>query len=73
MHSFLFALALSGVVATVASAPTGKWFDKFVFIVLENQDIANILSDPNFKAIADSGLLHTNYHAVAHPSQPNCK
>jgi acid phosphatase len=53
--------------------PTGKWFDKFVFIVLENQDIANILSDPNFKAIADSGLLHTNYHAVAHPSQPNCK
>lgn len=70
MRSIVAALALLGV---VASAPTGKMFDKYIFVMLENQDLASILADPNFKAIAAMGLLQTNYHGTAHPSQPNCK
>jgi acid phosphatase len=58
---------------TVAAAPTGKYFDKYIIVLLENQDLDSILADPNFKAIATKGLLQTNYHGVAHPSQPNCK
>ncbi len=53
--------------------PKGKSFDKYIFIVLENQDITNILKDPDFAAIAKVGLRQNNYHGVAHPSQPNCK
>ncbi len=66
---FSFALALSGV----AAAPTGKWFDKFVFIILENESYGAVYSNPYFQALAATGVLQTNYHAVAHPSQPNCE
>ncbi len=71
MRFLLASLALSGVV--VAAAPTGKMFDKFIFIMMENYDKASILADPNFSAVAATGLLQSNYHGVSHPSQPNCK
>jgi len=54
-------------------APIGNSFDKYMIIVLENHDFDNVLRDTNYRAIAAKGLLQTNYHAVTHPSQPNCK
>jgi hypothetical protein len=68
-----FVYFASIVVVSCTAAPTGKWFDKYMIVLLENQNIASILNDPNFKNIATEGLLQTNYHGVAHPSQPNCK
>ncbi len=64
--------ALSDATVNTNSTPTGKWFDKYFIVLLENQDLASILADPNFKNISTMGLLQTNYHGVAHPSQPNC-
>ena len=64
------------LVATVASgkqAISGKWFDHYVVIMMENLDIASALNNVDFQKVASSGILHTNYHAVSHPSQPNCK
>lgn len=73
MRSFLSALALTGVVAAATASPTGKYFDKFVFVMLENEDSSKVISDPNFAAFTKTGLQQTNYHGVSHVSQPNCK
>jgi len=50
----------------------GQWFDRFIIINLENSDYSTAVSDTYFSSLASqSGVLLTNYHAVAHPSQPN--
>lgn len=72
MHAalLLFALVVSG---SYAISPSGKWFDKFVIVILENEDVSAVLNNTYFRSMASSGILQTNYHAVTHPSQPNCK
>ncbi|KAI9355295.1 phosphoesterase family-domain-containing protein [Zopfochytrium polystomum] len=62
------ALAINGV---AADAPVGKWFDHYVFVILENEDLAPVIKNDVFGAFAKKGLSQTNYHGVAHPSQPN--
>ena len=70
----LFSSALLLSLAASASAqPTGKWFDKYMFIMLENMDLKSILANPTFSEIASKGILLDNYHGTTHPSQPNCK
>jgi len=41
-------------------------------VLLENMDLNDILSNPTFSEVASQGILLSNYHGVAHPSQPNC-
>ncbi len=60
------------VFTTCGCAGTGQWFDKYVFLILENQGFNAVYSNSYFQALAATGVLQTNYHAVAHPSQPNC-
>lgn len=47
---------------------------KFLIILFENQSydaVMNIPGDNYFKGFAAQGMLMTDYHGVAHPSQPN--
>ena len=39
--------------------------------MLENIDYNPAIADPNLKAFASSGVLFSNWDAIAHPSQPN--
>ncbi len=61
------ALGLNAAAAGAAAPP----FKKVLVIVLENTDYKEALSLPYFSTLADRGALLTDYHAVAHPSQPN--
>lgn len=46
-------------------------FQKVVLVIFENENIDKPLSQPFFSTLVSKGALLTNYHAVAHPSQPN--
>ena len=58
-------------ISAVSTAPKGKWFDRYFSIIMENDDFVSPNNEPFFKALESSGYFMTNYHAVAHPSQPN--
>ncbi|KAI9208373.1 phosphoesterase family-domain-containing protein [Polychytrium aggregatum] len=63
--------AASLAVSAVAAPAKGKYFDKFIFVILENNDYPDVMKDPYFASLAARGLLMTNYHGTVHPSQPN--
>ncbi|RUP45756.1 phosphoesterase family-domain-containing protein [Jimgerdemannia flammicorona] len=62
-------IALAGPIAK--PLVKGKYFDRFVVIVLENTNYDTALNDPYMASLGnrDNGVLLTNYMAVAHPSQ----
>jgi hypothetical protein len=49
----------------------GSHFDHVVIVVLENQGTRQALADPNVAALVKRGAWFSNYHGLAHPSQPN--
>lgn len=55
--------------ATAAEAAV--WFDRIYVVIFENTDYSAAIADPNFAKWAAKGKTMTNYHGVAHPSQPN--
>jgi len=42
-----------------------------LLVIFENTDYNSAIADPNLKAFASSGVLFSNWDAIAHPSQPN--
>lgn len=65
---------LAALALLVASAPAragAPAFKKVVLMVFENASYDEAMSQPTLAQFAQSGALLTNYHAVAHPSQPN--
>ncbi|KAJ5711414.1 phosphoesterase family-domain-containing protein [Penicillium malachiteum] len=50
---------------------TGKAFDRFYQIWLENVDYVNAANDTNQQWLASKGITLTNYYGTGHPSQPN--
>ncbi|GAC1437741.1 MAG: phosphatidylinositol-3-phosphatase [Thermoanaerobaculia bacterium] len=44
---------------------------RVVVVILENADQAQAIAQPYLSYLARHGAMLTNYHAVAHPSQPN--
>lgn len=46
------------------------WFDRIYVVIFENTNYASAIADPNFAKWAAKGKKMTNYHGVAHPSQP---
>ncbi|CAO3619808.1 unnamed protein product [Cunninghamella blakesleeana] len=73
----LITLAAASVVA-VSAAPvsnivSGKYFDRVVIFIFENEDYSNVQADPFFGGLATqyNGLNLTNFFALTHPSQPN--
>ncbi|KAK2464630.1 hypothetical protein APHAL10511_003323 [Amanita phalloides] len=53
------------------NAPKGKVFKYFMQIWLENEDYETVTKLPQYQAIAERGILLTNYNAITHPSEPN--
>ncbi len=54
------------------AAPSGKYFDYSVTILMENNDLPSVLSQGSFQAsLASQYTLSTGYSAVSHPSEPN--
>ncbi|KAM0753985.1 hypothetical protein T439DRAFT_310856 [Meredithblackwellia eburnea MCA 4105] len=50
---------------------TGKSFDRFIQIWLENTDYNTAASSPVFQSLAKQGVLLNGYYGVTHPSEPN--
>ncbi|KAJ3115560.1 hypothetical protein HDU96_000441 [Phlyctochytrium bullatum] len=74
--STVFAAAAAVLASYVASADavcgSGKYFDKILTIILENEDAVNVYNDPYLGGtLAKEGYLLTNMFGTAHPSQPN--
>jgi hypothetical protein len=78
MSRILLSVALLGALARGARAddadkppPYAPGFKRALIVVLENADYKDAARQPYFKALMKRGATLTNYHAVAHPSQPN--
>ncbi|KAJ5113207.1 phosphoesterase family-domain-containing protein [Penicillium angulare] len=56
---------------TWTSNVTGKAFDRFYQVWLENVDYDNAANDTNQQWLASKGITLTNYYGTGHPSQPN--
>lgn len=64
--------AAAPVPAAVAPPPKPAYpFKKVLVVVLENTDYKEALTRPFLKTLTEKGALLTDYHGVAHPSQPN--
>jgi len=46
-------------------------FDRYLVIVLENQDYSTVMGEPYFQNLATKGTLFTSFYALTHPSYPN--
>ncbi|EED16465.1 conserved hypothetical protein [Talaromyces stipitatus ATCC 10500] len=55
----------------VVNKPRGKWFDRFVVIILENTDKEVAMGNEYFLNLTHYGMLLGGYHGTSHPSQPN--
>ena len=65
-----------GTTPTATPTPSAlPRFDHIVIVVEENKDYSQIIGPntpaPYINALAAQGMLFTNSHALAHPSQPN--
>lgn len=64
-------LAVSVAAARQRPAASGRSFEKVMIVVLENTDFRDAVRQPFLGRLAREGALLANFHAVAHPSQPN--
>ncbi|KAK9324484.1 phosphoesterase family-domain-containing protein [Lipomyces orientalis] len=65
------AAAATVVPEEYVSSVSGKAFDRFVIIWLENTDYDAAFGQSDLTHLAESGILLTNYFAATHPSEPN--
>src|SRR4029079_3812816 len=69
------ALALSAMAvvppARRRTARPSTAIQHIVVVVLENEDLSRAQLQPYMTELAARGALLNNYHAIAHPSQPN--
>ncbi|CAO3621712.1 unnamed protein product [Cunninghamella blakesleeana] len=58
---------------STSSIVHGKFFDRVVIFIFENQDYSKVIKNKYFKSLPKkhNGILLTNYFATTHPSQPN--
>ncbi|KAI8620376.1 hypothetical protein BC830DRAFT_1237226, partial [Chytriomyces sp. MP71] len=66
---FVLALTLASLASTALAA--GKYFDNYIFIIFENNDLKYVLQNAKYAALISQGVEFTNYHGTTHPSQPN--
>ncbi len=78
MKRILLAAFLLGALASGARAddadkppPYAPGFKRAFVVVLENADYKQAVKQPFLKQLMKRGATLTNYHAIAHPSQPN--
>lgn len=65
----MLALAVAG--AGPMSRRNSAAVDKVMIVVLENADFSEAMGHPFLSRLAREGALLSNFHALAHPSQPN--
>ncbi|KAK3941705.1 putative acid phosphatase [Diplogelasinospora grovesii] len=75
MHRPLFSVLLLACLAWLSAAAanlvSGRAFDRFITIWLENQGFNKVNRDANIADLKKQGILLTRYYAHTHPSQPN--
>ncbi len=57
--------------AQPTGGPSGKYFERVLIVVLENQNFSSAMKDPFLSSLATKGAFFTNYHGLYHPSYPN--
>lgn len=67
----VYAAQATAATAHPTSDVSGKVFDRFVTIWLENTDYVKAAADPNLQWLASKGITLENYFGVTHPSEPN--
>lgn len=65
---FIFALLTS---TQALSAQNGKYFDRAIFVLFENKNYIDVLKQPFFSQLAQTGAHFTNFVSLTHPSQAN--
>lgn len=65
------AAAATALTRSPVSNVAGKAFDRLAIIWLENTNYNDALNDPNLAALAQEGIVLSNYYGVTHPSEPN--
>ncbi|XP_024383811.1 probable acid phosphatase [Physcomitrium patens] len=65
------ATLLFAALLMISTADAALWFDRIYVVIFENTDYSAAIADPNFAKWTAKGKKLTNYHGVAHPSQPN--
>ena len=50
----LLLLLLAGTVATAQQIKPGKYYDRVVIVVMENQDYSDVEADPYYSTIAEN-------------------
>lgn len=63
----IFLISTSAFAATMS----GKYFDKAVIVIFENEDQDEAIKQPFFAKLAKDGANFTNLFAITRPSQPN--
>lgn len=66
--SILSSFSLS---AATFAAPAGKYFDRVVYVVFENENYVAAIKGPFFTQLGNDGVTFTNFTAETHPSQGN--
>lgn len=67
----VYAAAATAKTESPTSHVSGRAFDRFVTIWLENTDYTKAIADPNLAWLATQGITLSNYFGVTHPSEPN--
>lgn len=57
--------------AAALAGPTGKYFDRVVYVVFENENYVAAIKGPFFTKLAQNGATFKAFTAVTHPSQGN--
>jgi hypothetical protein len=78
--ALLSGLALAAALSTPAcnngtngtdSIVKGKWFDRYVVVVFENNNKDVTYGEPYWRNLTHMGMLLGGMHGTTHPSQPN--
>eukprot|EP01129_Flabellula_baltica_P012083 TRINITY_DN539_c0_g3_i2.p1 TRINITY_DN539_c0_g3~~TRINITY_DN539_c0_g3_i2.p1 ORF type:complete len:241 (-),score=39.89 TRINITY_DN539_c0_g3_i2:367-1089(-) len=69
--AFLCCLIASCSASQTKTIIPGKYFDRLMVIMFENQGYDKVMEDPVFAHFASVGRNLDNFYAITHPSQPN--
>jgi len=67
----LVAALLCPVAGHAYARSAGAQFKKVFVVIFENEDAEKVESCPFFHSLMERGAYLSNFHAEAHPSQPN--
>ncbi|CAL5869252.1 uncharacterized protein PFLUO_LOCUS3480 [Penicillium psychrofluorescens] len=69
--AFGMAAATAAMPQPRVDKPVGKWFDRYVVIVFENNNKDVTFGHPYWYNLTEMGMVLGDFHGTTHPSQPN--